>query len=288
MQTMNLRTTLAIAAVLLSVYIAAIGTGQVHGNIMIRPNQFNIVTAQQWHKLKANPEVVLIGSSKIAYLRPSYFDTEVINLGLIGNGSATGMQLLRNSVLTPQLVLIEMGTHSFQPQVDERFVNAGKGDVRADEGLLPYDQRPMAVLLKLLCPFERDEVPSPAKVAKASLYEIEHERKSLTPREIATISANLKILRDGARELIARGTQIAFISIPCDSIIQHAHAEEETEKLLDQIFAGIPIKKLSIHDGGNFETTDMVHLSVKSAKQFAKMLDEDLQHLCLASGDRVL
>jgi hypothetical protein len=229
----------------------------------------------EWHGRS-----VLVGSSLSFLLSPEYMSDDALgpniyNFGLSSDCAATGLQVIIRKREWPRLVFVEMN-------VMERSLNRELADYAFPEpwrtirsvapgfrlGNRPIDLtivwlwRTLRALLAHGGHQARQQAFSPAAPAVDQLDDAYRDR----------IETNLALVKEQIDALRKHGVKIILVHFPVHQSIENGPRAQYLWRRALEYFPSDRNEWLDVGKSGSYETTDGIHLTISSARQFSAVL----------------
>ena len=256
----------------------------------------NTVIAQRYDDDPV-PHAVIVGSSVAARMSPDLLEADVLgpaiyDLGLVGQGPASGMEVVLRRRQLPRIVFVEMNyyrvatDHAF---IDQLFAEPRRTFRRWFPALRP-EYRPIDLAITLsgkwmmrqLAKLRSTQSPSGA-APNATDPEREDDIPNLSDRlalmaahdeppsasEAGEYDATLNAIGKLIDELKAQHVRVVLVRFPMHHVVEATHAWEYLLGRAEARFAGPAYEWLPVADPDTYRTTDGIHLTRASATRMA-------------------
>lgn len=275
--------------ILLAGYYSLIALHVLPPGVASHMKDMGVVTASEYvHRPKA-PELALVGTSKTYYLRANYFDADTANLGVPGQTTLTGLTILdRSERLTPKIVLVELNRLAVrgpaETEVDKYMKNppSGIADI-----VLDLRNRPVNVLFGLVRPWASEGRREANQSADRWLAMVNPRPYSyLNDAQKSNLVAQCAQIKSIIKRLEARGAKVILFDVPVDERVSSSVADWQVREYLAATFPQAEYSWIPDADG-EFETTDLCHLTDQSAMRFVAHLKKQIEeHQMIAANRR--
>jgi len=236
--------------------------------------QENLIKAQRLVYRHVSPTIIVVGSSKMARVTfPS--ETNVYNLSLNGDGSLTGLEIIRRAGVRPRIVLIEVGDVIVR-DADSAFLGSLFGPVnlrlRRWIPVLQDAYQPGVLVNHAAQSWARRRTLAQDDRVRPELYRELLDAQVAThesPPDPEAMQRVLHALRRSIDELRAAGVTIVFVEPPEDAALWSSPASTGIRTALQHAFADVPWYPADL---AAYQTTDAVHLDRSSAERFGAAL----------------
>ncbi|MEC4984236.1 MAG: hypothetical protein SAK42_09065 [Oscillatoria sp. PMC 1076.18] len=276
---------IAICLFLITLYQVLIWGGLIPPSSGINQQQENTIKAENYiYDRQLNPELVLVGSSMAARLDAQTIDSNAFNLAMGGISSQTGLAIVQDKPQKPALVLIEINN----------TIERG-----ANQDLLSSLYNPLFYYLRLLLPmFSQQYQPVSVFVdwlrgedsqQGTTIEQVNPEiRNQLIagyleswnnnlPDELAQkIRIEAEEIKDVISELRGEGVQVALFEMPIAQPLTNTIQQQQTRKLLKELFPNNNYLWLEPPPEKDWITTDGIHLVVSEAQEYGDFLKKQL------------
>jgi hypothetical protein len=237
----------------------------------------------------ARPKVVLVGSSLAARLSPEVIgpklSPDIFDLAMLGQNSATGLDVVLAKREKPNMVLVEMNVleHPYDPDFAEEVFREPWRSLRRDVPIFRLENRPFDLAI---VGFE--------KIGKAALNSLglhsdepvyspsSNERtpgaRSPTMSEAfrKKVERALNRLASQVEQLQQGGVRVVFLRLPVDQTLASTRPELYKMSKAAERFPLGKYEWLDMQTKGPYETLDGSHLTPRSARDVAETLNKNV------------
>lgn len=252
--------------------------------------QDNIIKSQRYiYEANSEKSKVIIGSSMSCRLDGRYLPHDFYNLSLGGQGIFDGLEVIKHKTPAPQQIYIEMNMvyREANREFSERLFSAGLFTLREHISVLQEQYQPVNYLVStklnswgrgFIDPFVfRFINPVINKVADKKVSDDTGMKTQVINKLIAEYSqpfdsvllaSTFKNLQKQVKDAELKGAGIVFFEMPMQPDIENSVKALSVRRFFEKYF---PAEKYAylVHPAyKNYTTSDGVHLTEESAKQF--------------------
>jgi hypothetical protein len=253
-------------------------------NVILVQNQWqgNFVKSQEYLYDSNNIKYVLVGSSMSGRLDISIIKGKIYNLAFAGGSVLTGLQIIKNKGLMPEVIYIE--TNGIFTKKDNDFIDRlftpVLYEIRRHLPSLQDKYQPFNLILSWLkskqglSDIQKMNMKPDPDVFNNSLSRFlkQHDKKIDTKK----LKNELDELRNLIMYFNANGVKLVFYTMPVHPQIANSKMYKSANKFLADNFRDIGISWLSQPNNAKYETTDGIHLTYKSAVEFTKLFIQNI------------
>ncbi|MGH9550871.1 MAG: hypothetical protein ACRD3W_15935 [Terriglobales bacterium] len=272
---------IGLAIIFLALYQAIVSMHVLPSGQGIGVKQINLITATMWRSRTRTPAIAIVGSSRSGWMQPDYFSVDVANLGMHGNGAATGLEIIKRSPDIPPVIAVEISDASVSFASDQDVVSSALSTTHLPFG---YEARPVNVLIGAICPLRTAPQYSEATLAQMRSARMRIFSRSLQKRDEIKLKSGAKQIRDLLTALEARGAHVYLFEEPMDKVMSDSQAQIDVRRILNDEFPPSRFHWLQMPNY-NWQTADLIHLNGESSRQFAAALEQQVQHAEIAARE---
>ncbi|MEM9540570.1 MAG: hypothetical protein AAGA60_13845 [Cyanobacteria bacterium P01_E01_bin.42] len=282
---------------LLALYQILIFGGVIPSSDGINQWQSNVIQAQRyWYDRSKDSQLVMVGSSLMANIPAETMGKKVINLGMAGGCTQTGLEIVARSNQTPEIVLAEIND-TLERQRDRDLLASLNhpllSPLRRYFAIFREEYKPISVLVSLLRGSDREEDIEIEDIEVANI-EVEEESdlsSELREQEIErlvrenniSLPPNLKILLEGeasqieqqVKALEQKGIRVVFVDIPRETEVTKTPRQQEVASLMRSLFPPSRYDWFEV-PVGQWRTSDGLHLIPKEVNRYTLLLRQYL------------
>lgn len=265
--------------------------------------QGNIVRLQRYsydRHLKLN--IVLVGSSLTANIPTHQIDKDVINLGLNGGATQTGLEAAIRQDVKPKILLVEVNNtinRKIDKQVIESNYNPFLYALRRYAPIFREEYKPSTQIILMFDEF-RNKFKKAAKPVEKQIdtdrtdsQQLTDEHNSLSDTLVSQlIQSNSQPLSSQEKNLLTQearyiksqiskiasdGTHVILFNVPGDRRLENTLAVKQSRLLMKELFSVNNFDWLPEPPARNWLTADGAHLIPSDAKVYANFLKDRLQ-----------
>ena len=220
--------------------------------------------------------VVIVGSSMSGRLSMDLLGPRFQNIALSGGSSATGLEVVRRCENKPEMVLVEVNHLVGQ---DSAFISEQFNplDLFLRKHFLSARARykPANLLLEYVKRDEKYRDPRPDSAVFASLFAAQKTYFDQTPDSL-DLQRSVVSVKSTVDALIEDHVRVVFFQMPVHPYFENS---PRTQISLREFHKAFPMDRYSWIDslGGDYATTDGVHLLSSSSAVFTKRLRDQVE-----------
>jgi hypothetical protein len=265
--------------------------------------QGNIVRLQKYaYDRHSQLNLVVVGSSLTANIPTDLIDKHVVNLGLNGGATQTGLEVAIRQNVKPKFLLVEINntiTRKIDKQVIESNYNPFLYNLRRYIPSFREEYKPSSQTILMLDEF-RNKFKKPAKPVEQKIntkqtdsQQSTDERSSLSNTIVSQlIQSNSQPLSAQEKNLLTQearyiksqistierdGTHVILFNVPGDHRLENTLAVKQSRLLMKELFPVNNFEWLPEPPARKWLTGDGAHLIPADAKVYADFLKDRLQ-----------
>ncbi|MBD2043956.1 hypothetical protein [Microcoleus sp. FACHB-672] len=258
----------------------------------INQAQSNVIKAQKYVYENPSPKLILVGSSLTATIKPKDIGSHVINLGMAGGSSQTGLEIVKKEKLKSAILLVEIN-ETIERKLDQQLLDSIYEPVSHFSQLhfpmLRQEYKPVDVLvqavknrLKSAKKEEKNEPPAQAENFNPKLREkvlaqqISAKMQPLSQSERQTLKSAAKSIKTQIAELQKQGLRIILYDLPGEKQVKNTIEEKQIQQIMREEFPADTYEWLPAPAFKNWVTSDGSHLVSSDAQAYAVFLRDKL------------
>jgi len=252
-------------------------------------NQFqtNTIKAQRYlHDRQNDLQMVLVGSSIANNIQAEYIAPPVVNLGMAGGCAQTGLEIVRENTLKPNVVLVEMNStieRGEDRELVEALFNPFWRLVRDRFSIFRQEYRPVSAFVDNL----RKENRKSTNLSRESIQdsplrqkEIERivaENSSQLPEELkAKIEKEAEVIKSQIADLEQAGIQAILVEFPGEKVVKQTVRYRQVRELTRSLFPRDRYQWLPDPPDRDWIASDGIHLIAPDAQVYGAFLKEQV------------
>lgn len=253
--------------------------------------QRNVIKAQKYVYENPSPKLILVGSSLTANIKAKHIGNQVINLGMAGGSSQTGLEIVKREKLKSAILLVEIN-ETIERQLDQQLLDSIYEPISHFSQLyfpmLRQEYKPVDVFVQALKnqfkssqKAEKNE-PAQAKSVNPKLREkvlaeqISAKMQPLSESEQETLKSAAKSIKTQIAELQKQGVRVILYDVPGEKQVKNTTAEKQIQQLMREEFPADTYEWLPAPASKNWVTSDGSHLISSDAQAYAVFLRDKL------------
>ncbi|MBP0018662.1 MAG: hypothetical protein J7647_14095 [Cyanobacteria bacterium SBLK] len=277
---------------LLGLYQILIFGGVISPSNGINQWQNNAIKGQRyWYDRTDNTQLVMVGSSLIANIPAKSIGKNVVNLGMAGGCTQTGLEIVAHSKQTPNIVLAEIND-TLERQRDRDLLASLNhpllSPLRRYFSMFREEYKPISVFVSLLRGDTQEEDIEGTNIEIEEDLDIsselrEQEIERLVGENNISLPHNLKsLLKQEASQiekqvnaLEKKGIRVILVDIPRETKVAKTPRQQEVKSLMKSLF---PPSRYDWFEPPveQWKTSDGLHLIPKEVNRYALLLRQYL------------
>lgn len=283
---------ICIGLLLLFGYHILVKQGVVPATSGINQAQRNVIKAQKYVYGNPSSKLILVGSSLTANIKAKDIGNHVINLGMAGGSSQTGLEIVKREKLKSAILLVEIN-ETIERKLDQQLLDSIYEPVSHFSQLyfpmLRQEYKPVDVLvqavknrLKSSQKEEKDEPPAqtenfnPKLKEKVLAQQISDKMQPLSEDEQQTLKSAAKSIKTQLAELQKQGVRVILYDVPGEKQVKNTIEEKQIQQIMREEFPADTYEWLPAPTSKNWVTSDGSHLVSSDAQAYAVFLRDKL------------
>lgn len=245
-------------------------------NVKVFQNQWikNYSIAEEFIYQESLFKTVIVGSSLAARLIKSDLGKETYNLSLSGGSALTGLHIIKESTILPEMIFIEVNILERklnEDMLDSLFVPV-VWKMKRNVKSLQYTYQPINVLLTFIKNrFDRDDAVMKYDYINKKILESGIKRHSQNTWGIDGLGErDLVGQRDLVNYFSSKGVKIIFFQMPVHKDVLGSVMYQKRKIVLLEMFPEFEFNWAE--NNHKYETMDGIHLSLKSSIEYSLVL----------------
>ncbi|MBH8566233.1 hypothetical protein I8748_29430 [Nostoc sp. CENA67] len=279
-----------VAIVVLAVYQILIWCNFLTPHEGIAQQESNLIRAERYfYGDEAKTKFVVVGSSMIANIPVNDIGSNLFNLGIRGDSSVTGLELVKLRKTKPSLVLVELnGTISRKMNADliKSFSYPVSYLSRLYFSMFRAEYRPISIFVTKLKKIKGDDnetVNVQQKTIQSELEKnivkraVQTNSKLLNQEEIDSLIKGANFIQNQISEIRKGSIKVVLFDVPREQEVIESPREKQIQQLIRNLFPKNNYEWLPDSLKTDWVTGDGVHLKSSDAVKYAEFLQETLQ-----------
>jgi hypothetical protein len=244
-------------------------------------------------------KIVFVGSSLTDNLPTNLISANIVNLGMSGGSSQTGLEIIKIIKSKPNLVLVEI-TDTIDRGINNEFVSYFQDNIsylsRLYLPMLRAQYRPVSVFVSYLQKLNNNEqknkqeslnikkeesqnksVPNTSELEKIIINRlIKENSRKLTPVEIDLITQQAQVIQHQIATLRENQIRVLLYRVPLETQLNDTTRQKEIHQILTSFFPQDTYKWLPELPTKEWKTYDGVHLKPESAQKYIEYLKDSI------------
>jgi hypothetical protein len=235
-------------------------------------------------------KIVFVGSSLTDNIPTNFIGSNVVNLGMSGGSSQTGLEIIKIIKSKPSLVLVEI-TDTIDRGVNDEFVSYFKDKIsylsRLYLPMLRAQYRPVSIVVSYLQRLkdkqkESDKIseeksPNSSELENIIINQlIKFNSQKLTQSEIDLITKQAGLIQNQIANLRQNKIKVVLYSVPLETKLNDTIRQKEIHQRLKSFFPQDTYEWLPELPRKDWQTYDGIHLKPQFAQIYVEYLKESI------------
>lgn len=288
---------LIVAFSMLSIYHSLIVTKVIKGSNGINVWQDNFIRLQRYaYQDYSQLNIVIVGSSLTANLPTTDLDYSVINLGMSGSCTQTGMEAVLRKSSKPALLIVEIN-ETINRKIDDRTIDSIYNPffytMRLYFPMLKEEYKPVSIVEPMVIHLMKDIIKASGFTKKQKVTNstvkgvnkltdtlisqaIEKAKNPLSEMEKSLLRQEAESIKIQLAKIKGEGVRVVLYDVPRDPRLQATVKEKQLEALMKELFPANDFEWLPKPPPRYWKTYDGLHLVSSDAKDYVAFLKNQL------------